>query len=102
MNRINNQGLTGERALFKSEDLEVSDCYFYDGESPLKESLNIKVINSKFGWKYPLWYCNNVKVLTHILKKLLVQVFGIQIILQSMIQLLMLLSNLEELIYKSF
>lgn len=63
MNRINNQALTGERALFKSEDLEVSDCYFYDGESPLKESLNIKVINSKFGWKYPLWYCNNVKVL---------------------------------------
>lgn len=36
MNRINNQALTGERALFKSEDLEVSDCYFYDGESPLR------------------------------------------------------------------
>ena len=34
--------LKGERALFKSEDLEVSDCYFYDGESPLKESFKRK------------------------------------------------------------
>ena len=62
MKTINGQNLTGERALFKSEDLEVSDCYFHDGESPLKESKNIKVINSKFGWKYPLWYCENVLV----------------------------------------
>ena len=45
MNRINNQALTGERALFKSEDLEVSDCYFYDGESPLKESLRLLILN---------------------------------------------------------
>ncbi len=62
MEKISDQGLTGERALFKSKDLEVSNCYFYDGESPLKESENILVLNSKFGWKYPLWYSNKILV----------------------------------------
>ena len=28
--------LTGERALFKARDLQIEDCIFADGESPLK------------------------------------------------------------------
>ena len=40
---IREQRLTGERALFHSENLEIADCIFADGESPLKESSNIKV-----------------------------------------------------------
>ena len=35
----------GERALFQSRDLELSYCTFADGESPLKESKNLKIEN---------------------------------------------------------
>ena len=59
---ITGQILTGERALFKSEDLEICDSIFADGESPLKESNNIDITGSMFKWKYPLWYCNNINV----------------------------------------
>lgn len=52
----------GERALFALEDAEIDNCVFEDGESPLKESKNIKVNNSTFRWKYPLWYVTNVVV----------------------------------------
>lgn len=54
--------LTGERALFNSRDLQISYSTFADGESPLKESKNIKIDNSTFKWKYPLWYCKNIVV----------------------------------------
>lgn len=52
----------GERALFQSYDLDISYCTFTDGESPLKESCYLEISNSLFQWKYPLWYCNNVKM----------------------------------------
>lgn len=35
---------------------------FDDGESPLKESRNIELACSLFKWKYPLWYCKNIKL----------------------------------------
>ena len=55
------QGLyEGERALYNSRDLEIHECTFDNGESPLKESKNLKIYNSIFKWKYPLWYCNKV------------------------------------------
>lgn len=57
---IRNERLTGERALFAVEDLEIYDTIFDDGESPLKESGNIKLWNCMFKWKYPLWYSKNV------------------------------------------
>lgn len=60
MKEINRQMLTGERALFKGHDLLINDCIFADGESPLKESRDIKLIGSMFKWKYPLWYSNNI------------------------------------------
>lgn len=62
MKKVKQAFLSGERALFKSENLLVEDCVFDDGESPLKESRNIEVKQSIFRWKYPLWYCQNVKV----------------------------------------
>ncbi len=62
MNLIEKQILEGERALFNSKDLKVSECRFKNGESPLKESKNIEVVNSSFSWKYPLWYGKNIKV----------------------------------------
>lgn len=57
---IKQQFLTGERALFKSNDLRIEDTIFDDGESPLKESSNIELLGSMFKWKYPLWYCKNI------------------------------------------
>lgn len=62
MNNINQQYLTGERALFQSDGITVTDSIFADGESPLKESKNINIYQSIFKWKYPLWYCQNIKV----------------------------------------
>ena len=35
---LRQQKLTGERALFQSENLAVYDSVFEDGESPLKEA----------------------------------------------------------------
>ena len=58
---IKNKIFEGERSLFSSNDLEIFNCTFQNGESPLKESRNIKVNNCNFKWKYPLWYCNDVR-----------------------------------------
>ncbi|MBB5337076.1 DUF3737 family protein [Pectinatus brassicae] len=62
MKNYSQEKFIGERALFKSNDLEIDYCTFVDGESPLKESKNIKLKNSIFEWKYPLWYCEDIKV----------------------------------------
>lgn len=59
---MTNQILTGERALFKSENLEICDSIFADGESPLKESNGIDITGSMFKWKYPLWYAITSRV----------------------------------------
>lgn len=60
MEKFKQKLLTGERALFKSCQLYIDDCTFADGESPLKESCDIELVNSMFKWKYPLWYCKNI------------------------------------------
>ena len=62
MKVVRQQRLTGERALFGSKDLIIEDTIFDDGESPLKESSNLKISGSMFKWKYPLWYCKDVEV----------------------------------------
>ncbi|MBO7364481.1 MAG: DUF3737 family protein [Lachnospiraceae bacterium] len=60
MKELKQQRFTGERALFGSRDLVVRDCLFEDGESPLKESADLKLYGTMFRWKYPLWYCTDV------------------------------------------
>ncbi len=62
MEEIRSGIFVGERALFASDRLSISDSVFEDGESPLKESRNIELTGSMFKWKYPLWYCENIKV----------------------------------------
>lgn len=62
MKVVKQEYLRGERALFKSNGIQIEDSIFADGESPLKESKNIKIKQSIFKWKYPLWYCQNVEV----------------------------------------
>lgn len=68
MKQVKEQYLTGERALFHAKDMDIQDSIFADGESPLKESCHIKLSNSTFKWKYPLWYskvieCKNTTLL---------------------------------------
>ncbi len=62
MKRMTQQVFTGERALFKACDLDLHYCTFADGESPLKESTNIRLSDSSFKWKYPLWYSENIEI----------------------------------------
>lgn len=62
MKEIKNGRFKGERSLFASDGLYIEDSVFEDGESPLKESRDIGLKHSLFKWKYPLWYCENVKV----------------------------------------
>ena len=52
---------TGERALYNSREVKICDSTFADGESPLKESSDIELDGCIFKWKYPLWYCKNIK-----------------------------------------
>ena len=61
MKRIENRVLAGERALFQSRGAMISSCRFENGESPLKESEDLSLKDCTFAWKYPLWYCRNVK-----------------------------------------
>ena len=61
MKTYQNGTYIGERALFNTENALIINSIFKDGESPLKESKNLKVINTTFKWKYPLWYCNDVQ-----------------------------------------
>ncbi len=60
MNKITRGYYTGERPLFGERDLTIEDTIFTDGESPLKESSEIRLYNSMFKWKYPLWYSKNI------------------------------------------
>ena len=62
MTEIRQKLYTGERPLFKSQDLDIYDTIFDEGESPLKESRNISLTGSMFRWKYPLWYCKDIRV----------------------------------------
>lgn len=62
MTKYSDMTFTGERALYGVNDVYVENSRFCDGESPLKESSDIEVTKSVFAWKYPFWYCKNVKV----------------------------------------
>ena len=48
--------------MFQGHDLLIQDTIFVDGESPLKESRNIELLNCMFKWKYPLWYAKHIAV----------------------------------------
>ena len=60
---------SGERALFMLKDAYLEGVTFHDGESPLKESSDLEIVNCSFKWKYPIWYANNVVVRDSFLAK---------------------------------
>ncbi len=58
---IRQEFLTGERALFQGQSLDIYDTIFDAGESPLKESRDVRLYGSMFKWKYPLWYAKQIE-----------------------------------------
>ena len=60
MQIIKEEKFVGERALFAARELDIRDTVFEDGESPLKESRNIRLDGCIFKWKYPLWYSEGI------------------------------------------
>ena len=62
MIRVDEELKTGERAMYNTHDALITNTTFADGESPLKECSDLVLDNCIFKWKYPLWYCKNVKV----------------------------------------
>ena len=62
---IRNQTFEEERSLYNSKYLLVDSCKFSgpkDGESPLKESSDILVVNSYFDLRYSFWHVTNAEV----------------------------------------
>ena len=62
MKEIKNKTFEEERSLYNLSDALVDSCQFSgkaDGESPLKESNYIKVINSHFDLRYSFWHVTN-------------------------------------------
>ena len=62
---IKNKKFDEERALYGSNNISVVNCKFSgpkDGESALKESHNIKVKDSYFNLRYPLWHDDNISI----------------------------------------
>ena len=67
MEIIENKTFDEERALYNLKDSLVKNCTFAgpkDGESVLKESRNIKVIDSKFSLRYPLWHVQKYELIS--------------------------------------
>ena len=62
MQEYRDMKFTEERALFGAHDLEINGCVFDKGESPLKETRNLKVSESLFRYKYPFWYADHIQV----------------------------------------
>lgn len=64
--KIENKVFDEERALYNIKDTEVFNCIFagkQDGESVLKETRNIRVINTKFSLRYPLWHAKKYELI---------------------------------------
>ena len=63
---IENQSYDQERALYGLVDTEVRNCAFggpADGESALKESSDIEVIDCDFKMRYVLWHVNDFSLI---------------------------------------
>ncbi len=63
---IENKTFDEERALYNLKNTEVKNCTFagpQDGESVLKETRNIRVIDSKFSLRYPLWHARGYELI---------------------------------------
>ena len=63
MKLIENKTFDEERALYASSGVRLINCRFEgegDGESALKESVNVKAQNCFFDLRYPFWHDREV------------------------------------------
>ena len=63
MKTIKNKTYDQERSLYALKDAIVDNCKFEgktDGESPIKESKNVKVSNCLFNLRYPFWHDDGI------------------------------------------
>lgn len=61
MPKYENLTLDEERALYGVTDAVITNCAFEgpaDGESALKETRNVRVADSRFCLRYPLWHAH--------------------------------------------
>lgn len=56
MQKFIQHNFSGERAMFGAKECEFELCTFEAGESPLKHGANLRLKETLFKWKYPLWY----------------------------------------------
>lgn len=59
---LKNQTYQGERILYGLHDAYLDGIVFGHGESPLKETHNLRLNQPIFQWKYPLWYAENINI----------------------------------------
>ena len=62
---IKNIILDEERALYNTQNAKIVNCTFAgekDGESALKESRDIQILNTQFCLRYPLWHVQKFSV----------------------------------------
>lgn len=65
MTEIVNQRFDMERSLYGSQDISVKNCIFdgpEDGESALKECIDVQVEHSFFNLRYPFWHDYGLKI----------------------------------------
>ena len=65
-NVIEDKVFDTERALYNLKNTEVKNCIFAgenDGESVLKETRNIKVVDCSFSLRYPLWHAQGYELI---------------------------------------
>ena len=62
MEVIRNTYYEGERPLYARSGIFLENVKFLPGESPIKESKNISVLECEFMAKYPFWHCQHVKI----------------------------------------
>ena len=65
MKLIKDTTFSGERALYALKNTRVENCIFEgeeDGESALKESSDIAVVNCAFKLRYPLWHSRGFSI----------------------------------------
>lgn len=62
---IHNMQFDEERALYNATDCDITECVFAgpaDGESVLKEAVNIRVKDCSFSLRYPLWHVKGFRM----------------------------------------
>lgn len=62
MKEYRNTEFGGERPLFAAKNILLDNVVIKAGESALKESYNVEVVNCRFEGKYPFWHADRFEI----------------------------------------